>query len=104
MRNPAASVKRLAMPRRFIAKRATFAAVGRKRGAIPLTRSDPEAGRRELGAQLPNLAGDLGQVKNAEAKARIVGFVLQADEEYGTRLAKAVGVNPGAARASLAVR
>ena len=49
-----------------------------------------------------NLAGDLGQVKNATVKTRIVGFMLQADEEYGARLAEAVGVSPDAAR--LAVR
>ncbi len=49
-----------------------------------------------------NLAGDLGQVKNATVRTRIVGFMLQADEEYGARLAQAVGVSPDAAR--LAVR
>jgi catalase len=49
-----------------------------------------------------NLAGDLGQVKNAAVKTRIVGFMLQADEEYGGRLAEAVGVSADAAR--LAVR
>jgi len=41
-------------------------------------------------------------VKNAAVKTRIVGFMLQADEEYGGRLAEAVGVSADAAR--LAVR
>src|SRR6202011_387354 len=45
-----------------------------------------------------NLAADLGQVKNAAVRARIVGFMLHADEEYGSKLAEAVGVSPEAAR------
>jgi catalase len=48
-----------------------------------------------------NLAGDLGQVKNTQVKARLVGFMLQADEEYGTRLGQAVGISPDAARLAL---
>ena len=61
-------------------------------------RLDAAAGTRLV----QNLAGDLEQVKNATVKTRIVGFMLQADEEYGARLAAAVGVSPDAAR--LAVR
>ncbi|MES2644914.1 MAG: catalase [Myxococcota bacterium] len=39
-----------------------------------------------------NFAGDLGQVKDATVKARIVGYLIQADATYGERVAKAVGV------------
>ena len=46
-------------------------------------------------------AGDLGQVKNAQVKNKIVGHVLRANEEYGTRLAKAVGVKVEDARAAV---
>jgi catalase len=49
-----------------------------------------------------NLAGDLRQVKDAGVKARMVGHFIQADAEYGERLAKAVGVKPEAARATIA--
>ena len=51
-----------------------------------------------------NLADDLGQVKNAAVKATIVGYMLQADAEYGARIAQAVGVKLDAARATLAAR
>ena len=51
-----------------------------------------------------SLAGDLGQVKNASVKTKIVGFMLQANEEYGARLAKAVGVSLNDARATVAAR
>ena len=51
-----------------------------------------------------NLADDLGQVKNAAVKATIVGFMLQADAEYGSKIAQAVGVQLDAARATLAER
>ncbi len=39
-----------------------------------------------------NFAGDLNAVRDAKVKARIVGFVHKANEEYGTALAKAVNV------------
>ena len=47
-----------------------------------------------------NLAADLGQVKDARIKAKIVGFMLRADGEYGERVAKAVGVPVQDARAT----
>jgi catalase len=49
-----------------------------------------------------NLAADLGQVRDRRVKARIVGFMLKANEEYGTRLAKTIGVSPDDAKAALA--
>ncbi len=42
---------------------------------------------------IANLAGDLGQVKNRAIQARIVSHFYQANADYGTRLAKAVGVS-----------
>lgn len=45
---------------------------------------------------IKNLAGDLGKVKNEAVKARIVSHFYRADAEYGTRLAKAVGVEMAA--------
>ncbi len=39
-----------------------------------------------------NLAGDLGQVKDAKVKATIVSHFYQADPEYGARVGEAVGV------------
>ncbi|WP_275424910.1 catalase [Archangium violaceum] len=45
-----------------------------------------------------NFAADLGQVKSAEVKTRIVGFLLQADPEYGAQVARAVGVKLEKAR------
>lgn len=40
-----------------------------------------------------NLAADLGQVKNVETKTVMLSYFYKADADYGTRLAKAVGVN-----------
>jgi catalase len=45
-----------------------------------------------------NLAGDLGQVRNATVKLRMVSHFYRADVEYGTRLAEAVGVDVAAVR------
>ncbi|WP_088256090.1 catalase [Fimbriiglobus ruber] len=42
---------------------------------------------------IANLAGDLGRVKNAEVKLTMVSYFYRANADYGTRLAKAVGVN-----------
>ncbi len=39
-----------------------------------------------------NFAGDLGQVKNPKIVRAIIGFCYQADVEYGTMLAKKLGV------------
>ena len=39
-----------------------------------------------------NFAGDLGQVKNPKIVRTIIGFCYQADVEYGTMLAKKLGV------------
>ena len=47
-----------------------------------------------------NLAEDLGQVKDPRIKAKIVGFLLRADGEYGERVAKAVGVPIADARSA----
>ena len=41
---------------------------------------------------IKNLTADLGRVDNAGVKTTIVSFAYQANTEYGTRLAKAVGV------------
>jgi catalase len=49
-----------------------------------------------------NLAGDLGQVRDAKVKARMVGYFYSANAEYGTRLAKAVGVKLEDAQAAVA--
>ncbi|WP_225409731.1 catalase [Stigmatella hybrida] len=49
-----------------------------------------------------NLAGDLNQVSNPVVKARMVGFFFSANPEYGTRLAKAVGVPLDDAKATIA--
>jgi len=66
-----------------IAKRDDFAQAGEfYRG---LSKTDQEH-------LVANFAGDLGQVKDPVVKARVVGYVLQADATYGERLAKAVGV------------
>jgi catalase len=40
-----------------------------------------------------NLAGDLGQVRSQAIKETVVSNFYKADKEYGTRLAKAVGVD-----------
>lgn len=39
-----------------------------------------------------NFVGDLSQVKSYEVKARMVGYLLNADAAYGERVAKGVGV------------
>ena len=51
-----------------------------------------------------NMADDLGQVTDAKVKARIVGFMLQANEGYGTALSKAVNVSLADAKASQATK
>ena len=38
-----------------------------------------------------NFSGDLGKVKDKNIQLRILSFAYQADVDYGTRLAKAVG-------------
>ncbi|WP_408890026.1 catalase [Myxococcus faecalis] len=59
---------------------------------------DPAARERLV----KNLAGDLGQVRDARVKARMVGHFFVANEEFGTRLAKAVNVKVDDARAAVA--
>ncbi|MCP3065203.1 catalase [Myxococcus sp. K38C18041901] len=59
---------------------------------------DPAARERLV----KNLAGDLGQVRDARVKARMVGHFFVANEEYGTKLAKAVNVKVDDARAAVA--
>jgi catalase len=59
-----------------------------------------DAGAKER--LVKNLAADLGQVKNATVKARMVGFFHAANADYGTRLAKAVGVKLDDAKAAIA--
>ncbi|OJT17349.1 catalase [Archangium sp. Cb G35] len=49
-----------------------------------------------------NLAADLGQVRDARVKARMVGFFYSANAEYGTKLAKAVGIKVDDAKAAIA--
>ncbi|MGL4464081.1 MAG: catalase, partial [Planctomycetia bacterium] len=56
-----------------------------------LYRSFDEKMRTNL---IANLAGDLGKVVDPVVKTRLVSFFWQADEEYGKRLAEAVGVKP----------
>ena len=53
-------------------------------------RSLPKSEQDDL---IKNLAADLGQVKSAEIKRRMVSHFYQADKDYGTRLAHAVGVD-----------
>lgn len=48
---------------------------------------------------ISNLAGDLGQVRNPEIKEIMVTHFYLADEDYGTRIAEAVGVELGAVQA-----
>lgn len=55
-----------------------------------LYRSFTEAQRANL---IRNFAVDLGKVRDANIKARIVSHVYQADADYGTRLAAAVNVS-----------
>jgi catalase len=42
---------------------------------------------------IKNLAADLGQVKSMQIKEAMVSHFYQADKDYGTRLAAAVGVD-----------
>ncbi|RYZ46622.1 MAG: catalase, partial [Myxococcaceae bacterium] len=49
-----------------------------------------------------NLASDLGLVRDAKVKARMVGFFYSANADYGTRLAKAVNVKLDDAKAAIA--
>ncbi|NPC69445.1 catalase [Corallococcus exiguus] len=51
---------------------------------------------------IQNLAGDLGQVRDAKVKARMVGHFYAANTDYGTRLAKAVNVKLDDAKATIA--
>lgn len=69
--------------------------------AKPITKTDvftqagifyralPAAGKEAL---IGNLAGDLGQVKDARTRTIMVSYFYQADQDYGTRLASAVKV------------
>ncbi|NMO14390.1 catalase [Pyxidicoccus fallax] len=59
---------------------------------------DPAARERLV----KNLAADLGQVRDARVKARMVGHFYMANPEYGTKLAKAVGVKVDDAKAAVA--
>jgi catalase len=38
-----------------------------------------------------NLAADLGQVRDRQIKARVVGFMTRANAEYGAAVARAIG-------------
>ena len=82
-----------ASQRQVIAKQNNFGQAGEFYRALPAD------ARTRL---VSNLAADLGQVKHPTVKARMVAHFLAADEELGTRLAKAVKVDPGSARATLA--
>lgn len=42
---------------------------------------------------ISNLAGDLGQVKNKKIQMTIVSYFYKANADYGTRLAKALGIS-----------
>ncbi len=42
---------------------------------------------------IKNLAADLRQIKNVDIKRAMVSHFYQADKDYGTRLAAAVGVD-----------
>lgn len=57
-------------------------------GALYL--SFTEAERANL---ISNLAGDLGQVKNKAVQLKMISHFYRANAEYGTRLAKALGVS-----------
>ena len=48
---------------------------------------------------ITNLAGDLGQVRNPEVKEIMVTHFYLADEDYGARIAEAVGVELSAVQA-----
>ncbi|MDP2315198.1 MAG: catalase [Pseudomonadota bacterium] len=66
-----------------IAKRNDFAQAGGFYRAL---------GKTDQEHLVSNFAGDLGQVKDPTVKARIVGYLLEADKTYGERVAKAVNV------------
>lgn len=48
-----------------------------------------------------NFAGDLGKVQNRQVKLRILSFLFQANEEYGTRVTEAVGEDLAAVQAMI---
>ena len=66
-----------------------------------LYRSFTEAQRANL---IKNLAGDLGQVKNRAVKLTMISHFYQADSDYGTRLAKALQVDPNEVKAMIPAR
>jgi len=49
--------------------------------------------KHEQDALIKNLAADLTQVKSVDTKRAMVSHFYQADQDYGTRLAAAVGIN-----------
>jgi len=51
---------------------------------------------------IKNLAGDLGKVKNSAVKMQMVSYCYRANEDYGTRLAEAVGVKVADVKALIA--
>jgi catalase len=55
-----------------------------------LYRSLTDSERENL---IKNLAGDLGKVKNAAVKLKMTSHFYRADTDYGTRLARAVGLD-----------
>ena len=69
---------------RAIAKQNNFAQAGE------LYLSLSEQDRAHL---VSNIGGDLGQVTNKATKAKIVSFFYRANVEYGTRVAKEVGLS-----------
>lgn len=75
---------------------------------ISLTNNFAQAGLffKSLPAQaqanlISNLAGDLGKVENMAVRTRVVSYFVQADREYGMRLAKAVKVDLGAVQSEI---
>lgn len=48
-----------------------------------------------------NFAGDLGKVQNRQVKLRILSFLFQANEEYGSRVTEAVGEELAAVKAMI---
>ncbi|KFA93060.1 catalase [Archangium violaceum] len=80
-----------------------------QQGAIEKTDNFTQAGAFYLGLSpaererlVKNLAADLGQVRDARVKARMVGYFYSANAEYGTKLAKAVGIKVDDAKAAIA--
>jgi len=53
---------------------------------------------------IKNLSGDLAHVKNAEVKLTMLSHFYQADAEYGTRLCRALGIDPAKVRARIATQ